>query len=40
MNPEQRKAAVYMASRTWPFVVLSKGPKTTFEEWEAKYQRK
>ena len=40
LNPEQRKAADYMKNRTWPFVVLSKGPKTSFEEWEAKYQKK
>ena len=40
LSPEQRKAADYMKNRTWPLVVLSKGPKTSFEAWEAEVHRK
>ena len=35
LNPEQRIAADFVKNKTRPLVVLSKGPKTSFEEWEA-----
>ena len=35
LNAEQRKAADFVKNKTRPLVVLSKGPKTSFEEWEA-----
>lgn len=40
LNPEQRKAADFVKNKTRPLVVLSKGPKTSFEEWETVIRKK